>query len=336
MALLLGSAQQGVAQDVRTGSNVNRLGTAAGMWLLVPTTAQTASFAMSGTAGTNSMSGLDAASQNPANLMLNMGTNAMFSRLNYVADIGVNTFGVAQRFGRSNVSLSVSSWDLGDEVLRTESEPDGGEVTWSASNMVAGLGFARQFTDRISAGVTAKVATEALGDDLHGSSVLADAGINYVIPGQGLRFGVAVRNIGTAMRYGGDGLAFDGIGPDGKAITGTVDAEQYELPASLDFGVSYQRPFSPDVSMTLSTNFRSVQYANDQVAGAVAINFRNLFYVNGGYRYEPNTEDAFITGANVGAGLNVPFGRSNVKLDYTYSFTRVLNRMQFITASVTF
>ena len=334
--LLLGLAQQGLAQDVRTEPNVSRLGTAAAMWLLVPTTAQTAGMAQTGTAGSVTMSGLDAAQQNPANLMLNTGTNAMFSRLNYVADIGVNTFGVAQRFGNNNVSLSVSAWDFGEESLRTESQPDVSEASWSASNIAAGLGYARQFTDRISAGVVVKALQESLGDNLQGRALIADAGMNYNVPQAGLRFGVAVRNVGSSMSYNGDGLAFTGIGPDGQPITGKVEAEKYELPATLDFGVTYQRPFSADLSMTVATNFRSVQYANDQYGASLGLNYRNMFYVNGGYRYEANAEDSFFKGTNVGAGLNVPFGRSSVKLDYTYSFTRVFNSVQYITAAVTF
>ena len=334
--VLLGASQQVLAQDVRTEPNTDRTGTAAGMWLLLPVTAQTASLAGTGTATMAKMSGLDAATQNPAGLMLNTGTNAMFSRLQFVEDIGISHFGVAQRFGNNNVSLSVSALGSGTEFVRTVDTPDITDETWTANYIAAGLGFARQFTDRIAAGVTVKAISETMAADLNGRSVAFDAGMSYIVPGQGLRFGVAVRNIGTAMSYDGDGLLFSRASAGGQPIVGAVNAESYELPASLDFGVTYQRPFSPDLSMTLATNFRSVQYANDQYGASLGLNFRNLFYAQGGYQYEPNRETSFFTGANVGAGLNVPFGRSNVKLDYTYTFTRVFDRMQFITASVTF
>lgn len=334
--ILLGLSQQALAQDVRTEPNTDRTGTAAGMWLLLPVTAQTASLSGTGTATMAKMSGLDAATQNPAGLMLNTGTNAMFSRMQFVEDIGISHFGVAQRFGQNNVSLSVSALTTGREFTRTESSPDPTSETWTATFVSAGLGYARQFTDRISAGVTVKAISETMATDLEGRAVAFDAGMNYVVPGQGLRFGVAVRNVGTAMSYGGDGLLFNKTTGTGQPIVGATKAESYELPASLDFGVTYQRPFSADLSMTLATNFRSVQYANDQYGASLGLNFRNLFYVQGGYQHEPKRETSYFTGANVGAGLNIPFGRSNVKLDYTYTFTRVFNRMQFITVSATF
>lgn len=334
--ILLGAAQQGLAQDVRTEPNTDRTGTAAGMWLLLPVTAQTASLAGSGTASMAKMSGLDAATQNPAGLMLNTGTTALFSRLDFVEDIGINHFGVAQRFGANNVSLSVSAFGSGDEFVRTEDTPDPTDETWTTTYISAGLGYARQFTDRIAAGVTVKAISETMATDLNGRAIAFDAGMSYAVPAQGLRFGVAVRNIGTAMSYGGDGLLFQDTDSDGDLIVGVTQAESYELPATLDFGVSYQRPFSADLSMTLATNFRSVQYANDQYAASLGLNFRNLFYAQAGYQYEPNRETSFFTGTNVGAGVNVPFGGSTLKLDYTYTFTRVFDRMQFITASVTF
>lgn len=335
---LLGLAPAALGQVARVDPNTPRDGTAAGTWLLLPVTAQTAAAAGSGTASMTTMSALDAAAQNPSGLTLNTGTSALFSRMQFVSDVGTSYFGVAQRFGNNNVSLSVTAFGSGDEFVRTEDNPDvyDGSATWSANYIAAGLGYARQFTDRISAGITVKYISETMAENLNAQTAAFDAGMTYAVPQQGLRFGVAVRNVGGALKYDGDGLSGLTTNTSGNQTVTLTEAASSELPASLDFGVTYTRPFSPDMNMAVAASFRSVQYAKDQVGGSLTLGFRDMLYVRGGYQWEDDRDNSYFTGANMGAGVKLGLGGARVGLDYTYTFTRYFNRMQFITASVTF
>ena len=75
--------------DANAGDDKRR-GTAGASQLLVPTTARSASLGASTTSGLAGMNGLEAILANPAGLTANTGTSAIFSRMNYVADIGVS------------------------------------------------------------------------------------------------------------------------------------------------------------------------------------------------------------------------------------------------------
>ena len=83
----------------------DRAGTAAMEELLVPVTARTVALGASLTSGLDNLSGVEAVQSNPAALTTNNGTSALFSRTEYVADIGINYVGIAQSFGSNQFRI---------------------------------------------------------------------------------------------------------------------------------------------------------------------------------------------------------------------------------------
>lgn len=331
----------GLAAPVRAqqvSPDRDRSGTASSAYLLLPLTARTASLGTATASGMATMSGLEAAFDNPAGLLLNTGTNVLFSRMTYVADIGINHFGVAQRLGNNTVSLSVSAWDFGDIPLQTEENPDVSETTptWTATYVTAGLGYARQFTDRIGAGITAKVVSETMASDLNATSVAFDAGMTYVVGESGLRFGVSLKNYGPSMAYRGDGLVTNAT-PTGTDFPTTVvyESEDFELPSQINFGAAYTRGVGGAGVVTFLGNYRSNAYESDHFSGGLELALRNILFLRGGYLYEENGDSNFFSGWNVGAGLNLEMSGYRLMVDYAYRATDVLDAVHLITASVT-
>src|SRR5690606_11083103 len=105
-------------------------------------------------------------------------------------------------------------------------------LTYDASTTVAGLSYARQFTDRIAAGVTAKALSRSIST-ASSSGLAFDAGMTYVVGESGLRFGVSLKNFGPQMGFGGVGLneTTDGEGPTGPYdVPGEIRDLESELP----------------------------------------------------------------------------------------------------------
>ena len=315
-----------------------RRGTAGADYLLVPVTARTAALGTTTTSGLSDMSGVEVLFSNPAGLTTNGGTNALFSRMEYVADIGVNYLGVAQNFGNNNIALSLMSWDFGDIPLQTETQPEISSVTWSASYITAGLSYARQFTDRISAGVTAKVLSENI-DDVSATGMAFDAGMTYSVGESGLRFGVSLKNLGPQMAYSGDGLVQLIRLPDqnGNATPNAVTLEgaDFELPSLLNFGVAYSRPIGASSMVTVLGNFRSNSFEQDQYAAGLEVGLMDILYVRGSYQLQSDMDNTFYTGTNFGAGLNLNLGDTRFNVDYAYRSTDFFDGVNMITASVT-
>ena len=335
-AMLVVGADDALAQ--RTAPNTDRAGTAGATYLMVPVTARLASLGAAATGGMADMNGLEALYQNPAGLTTNQGTAAIFSRMSYVADIGINHFGVAQKLGNNQIGLTVTAWDFGDIPLQTEADPEINEDnTWSALFATVGLSYARLFTDRIAAGVTAKYVSERI-DNLNAGTIAFDAGMTYTVGETGLRFGVSLRNVGGSLTYGGDGLIRTGrfLGNDQEQERVTkLDPQDVELPALLNVGVTYTRPLGNSATVSFLGNFRSNAYVEDQFSGGIEFGVANIFFARGGYQYSADLDDNFYSGWNLGAGLNLEVSGRRLNIDYAYRGTDYFDGVNIITAAVT-
>jgi hypothetical protein len=333
-ALLLLTSAEALAQE----GGERRRGTAGAEHLLVPLTARATSLGTTLTSGIAGISGLEALDANPAGLTLNGGTNAIFSRMEYVADIGVNYFGLAQRFGSSNLALTLSSWDFGDIPLQTEDSPDISDVTWTAQYTTFALAFAREFTDRISAGVNVKMVSETI-DDVSATGVAFDAGMTYAVGESGLRFGVSLKNFGPDRNYSGTGLVrFVQLSeqiPDAQPQAVQLEGARYELPSLLNFGVAYSRPLGEAMAVTVLGNFRSNSFSQDQYAGALELGFKEILFVRGGYEFQSDMDQTFWNGTNLGAGLVVPLGSNGLEIDYAYRSTEFFDAVHMWTVGIT-
>ena len=321
----------------RTEAQEQRQGTAGADYLLVPVTANTATLGTAYTAGGQNVSALEAILSNPAGLATASGTSALFSRSQYVADIGINYFGVSQSFGNNAIALTLNSWDFGDIERRTEDLPDANLETWSASNLVAALTYGRQFTDRIGAGVAVKALSERI-DDVNSGGVAFDIGMNYTVGETGLRFGVSLQNFGPSMRFGGDGLNRTVQLPDQRrnanANTLAVEAADYELPTMLNFGATFTRQLGSAASVTALTNFRSNAFAQDQYSGGLEVGLANVVYLRGGIKFEEDMDQTFYQGYSFGAGLNLDVNGTALRVDYGYVPVDFFDAVNMITASV--
>ena len=324
--LVVLTAPAAIAQDVGSGGGSlgesgTRTGTAGATELLVPLTARSTALGSATASGLTGMGGLEALFANPAGLALNTGTEAMFSRLEYVANIGVNYVGIAQTISpSSSIALTIASWDFGNDLFKqTEVVPEISSVTFDVSYVTAGLTYAKQLTDRISAGTTIKIISESI-DDVSASTFAFDAGMTYVVGESGLRMGVALKNVGTELQYSGNGLIRQAhIGdqePTANNNALAFEAEGVQLPTLLNFGAAYSRNLGAASVVTFLGNFRSNSSDQDQYSLAVEYGFQDLFYLRGGYQMTEDRDKTMYTGASYGAGLALDFGDTHVKIDY--------------------
>ena len=109
---------------------------------------------------------------------------------------------------------------------------------YSVSQTVAGITFAQNFSDRFSAGITAKGVFDNLGE-ASGSAFAVDFGTNFhaQLSGHPIRFSFVVSNLGTNLSYSGSALETDapaGLHPGrgtGPAEPAAVRVQDQGLPA---------------------------------------------------------------------------------------------------------
>ena len=317
-----------------------RNGTAGAQELLIPISAR--GLAMSG-ADISGISGLDAIFYNPAGFgSTKFGTEAMFSYMNYIADIGFSFGAIGVDLGDlGTLAFSVRTLDFGDIPVTTIENPYGSGVTFSPSFFVGGLTYSNALTDRIRVGFNINLISETIVRT-SASGVSFDAGIQYsTLAGiEGLKMGVVLRNLGTQMKYAGEDLIRTAEDPNSLRGTQfyTIDAASFELPSQLEFGLSYTYLFNQSYKATVASSFQNNNFANDEYRIGGEFAFNNLFFIRGGYAYvSENTDntDQSIWGPTFGVGVNLDAG-VNVIVDYAFRAVDYFDANHMITVKLGF
>ena len=304
-----------------------RVGTAAAPELLIPVGAR--DFAMGGATVAVSQ-GIEAIHWNPAGLSRSShSAEAMFSTMSYIADIGVQYGAVSGSFGQfGSLALSIKSLSIGDILITSADDPDGlGGRIFSPTYVTIGFSYARALTDAIAAGVSVKLVTEQI-HRVSASGVAFDFGVQYEkLAGiAGLSVGVAIKNIGTAMRFDGSGLIRDAIASDAKRPEQKYksDAASFELPSVIEIGLAYHRTIAENLSGTVSGAFMSNNLFLDEyhVGGELGYTLGSVrLFGRAGFATIPknqNDEQEDVFGACFGGGLNTSAEGIDMTIDYAY------------------
>ena len=192
------------------------------------------------------------------------------------------------------------------------------------SSMAAGLGYAKQLTDKFSVGGQIKYARQSLGNSIipvtdsirtttdNNSGLLAfDFGTYYKTGFRSLTLGLAVRNFAREAKY---------------------VQESFQLPLTFALGVSMNLVEavnfkSEDQKLMFAFQASNARSHAEQVSFGLEYEFRNIIALRGGY-VTRNDEDDFTFGFGVSAvGLTLdyaytPFGEFDKVQRFSVRFSR--------------
>lgn len=308
-----------VVSQIIFAGDPSRKGTTGAEQLLIPVGAQGIA---TGGAFLANITGLEAIYYNPAGLDLGHSSEAMFSYMSYLADIGVSYFAVGTRLGElGSFAFSFKSLDFGDIPITTLENPDGTGAEYSPTFITAGISYSKGITDRVSVGVNAKLIQETIVNS-SATGFALDFGVQYRF-GTNLSIAAAVSNIGTNMTYGGSDLqsTTDIPGTVPGALPGVYQAvaEEFQIPSYFELSTSYRFTINEQNNLNVATRFRNNNVAEDQLAVGLEYNFMQTFFVRGGYDMMVQNNADQIYGPTFGAGLNYSFAEGmGINFDYAY------------------
>ena len=126
-----------------------------------------------------------------------------------MADTRYSWGGIAFPFsgGSRTVGLQIGTFGFDNQPVYTVDQPDGTGAVYSVSQTFAGASFAQNFSDRFSAGVTAKFVFDQLGE-VNGNAFAVDFGTNFhaTLNDHPIKLAFVVSNLGTDLKYSGDAL----------------------------------------------------------------------------------------------------------------------------------
>lgn len=287
---------------------------------------------------TSTVKGIEAMRGNTAGLAFVDKTQIAFASTKWLSGSGVNlnAFGFGQRIGESGVlGINLMSVSFGEVAVTTNDSPEGASgATYRPQLLNISVGYAKSFSESIHVGFGITMVNESISD-VRASGVCMDMGIQYVTgKDNNIHFGIALRNIGTPMRFSGDGLSTKLNSAQGYLLTVDQRAEKFEMPSQLNIGAAYDILLAQKVHrITLMGNFTSNSFTKDFIGGGVEYSLKDMFMLRAGYRYEkgiansvldPNERSSAYTGLSAGVGFNVPLkkeGGPKLGIDYSYRAT---------------
>ncbi len=312
--------------------NPDRQGEAGAYELLMNPWARSAGFH---TMNTSFISGVESIRLNVAGLARITGTEINVGYAQYFKGTSINlsSIGFGQKVGNGVFGLSVMNVDFGDLDITTTVNPEGTGATFSPSFFNLGASYAHKFDNKILVGLTLRVVSETISN-VGAFAAAFDAGVQYVSGEKdNLKLGISLRNVGTKMKYRGDGLSFRTLSPDEResnTITVEHRSQGYELPSVLNLGLSYDLYIAGELSrITPFVNFTANSFSQDDLGAGIEVSFKEMLMIRGAYRYalgevDDDFQDQVYSGLSLGASLQMPLkkdGDQRFSVDYGFRAT---------------
>jgi hypothetical protein len=304
---------------------------------------------------------------NPAGLAQMTRPGATVSTYSYVASTRYTWVGIGLPMagGARAVGLQVGSFGFSDQPVYTLEDPDGTGETYSVSETFLAGTYSQNFSDRFSAGFSAKMITDHLGSTAATGFAL-DFGTNFhaMIGERPIRAAFVIQNLGTNLRHDGSALE---TGVVRQPPLGTVNIPQelqpvrlrtssWGLPVQFRVGVAldvlnqgmnrvsvlgeFTQPVNtkPGAGAGLEWNLNNVGNSGFSLAA------RGSYTLQPDNKLDPGTGAGFTTaistsnfssdGLAVGGGLAYGRGTWHLGFDYAYRNMGALGGTNFLSFNV--
>lgn len=318
--------------------NPKRIGTAGAQELLLPVGAR--GMALSGSNAANT-TGPEALYWNPAGLAhMTGGAEALFSQMSYIADIGVSYGAINVNAGSlGNVGFAIKSLSFGDIQNTTEDFPDGTGQTFSPTYLVGGISYAKMLNDRVAVGIVFNLVSEKIMS-VSATGFAFDVGVQYsglALPD--LKLGIVVKNIGPNMAYDGSNLYRTAT--VGSALREAqyykIEVASFELPTTMQIGLSYDLKPMESQRATLSAVFQNNNYQDDEYRFGAEYAYDETLFLRGGYAISPKAPaDSYLYDYTFGAGVNLDLGGVGFSFDYAYRHVQWFTANNVVTVALKF
>jgi hypothetical protein len=271
----------------------------------------------------------DAVFWNPAGLANVQNGSFVLDYTKWPADIGIGGFSAAMTFGNVGTFSVNGAYLMTDDMeITTVDQPDGTGETFGITNYAFGLSYARNLTENLSVGLTAKIVSEKYFDNGYTGFAL-DLGTLYKTGFRGLKIGMSILHFGPEVQFDGDYIDYSD--PDLAAGT-KKDFEQYSLPITFRVGASMDVWESEENKIISALDMVHTNNNLEQYNFGFEYGYDNLIFFRGGYRF--NLDEG---GVSFGAGVNYElFENNKVALNYSFADKGIVASIHRFSAGFSF
>jgi long-subunit fatty acid transport protein len=264
---------------------------------------------------------------NPAGLASLQSREVAASHVDWPAQVYYDHVTMVVPSRRLGGSIGVQFGVLATHIQETtDLQPFGTGNEFTYSDVVAGVSFARRWTDKLLVGAGAKFVREDLGSQVGGpvtNAVLFDAGSIFYLGLGSIRIAAALTNFGPEMRpsggyvspYTGEQRQYDGFDP----------------PMTFRFGAAFEPVETPTQRVTTSIEMGQPADNQLQMQAGVEWSYHRMFALRTGYN-----ASADLLKFSAGAGFVASFASVRGTLDYAYTDAGVLGGVNRVSLGVRF
>jgi hypothetical protein len=302
---------------------------------------------------------------NPAGVAMLDRPGLMIGTYDYVADTRYSWGGVAFPFsgGARTLGFQLGTFGFKDQPIYTEDQPNGTGGTYSVNQTFVGATFAQNFSDRFSAGITAKYVDDRLGT-VSGSAFAVDFGTNFhaSLNNHPVKFSFVLANLGSNLSYTGTGLggnvARDPLPGEDPVPTLPQQAnlltKDFPLPTTFRVGLAYDIITGENNRLTALGDFNQPnnnkpgfafgsEWQSQKIGGSnFGFALRGSYSYTGANNLDPQSsttalsDEENLQGLAFGGGLMYG-GNGNgfgLSLDYAYKYLGILGPTNFFSFSL--
>jgi hypothetical protein len=301
---------------------------------------------------------------NPAGSALMTRPGAMVSTYEYVADTRYSWGGVAIPFagGTRSFGVQIGTFGFSGQPVYTAEQPNGTGATYSVNETFGGLTLAQNFSDRFSAGLTAKFISDNLGD-ASGTAFAVDFGTNFhaSLNNHPVKFSFVLANLGSNLSYSGTGLQGnvnrDPVTGEDPVPTLPQQAnlltKDFPLPTTFRVGLAYDVITGDNNRLTVLGDFNQPnnntpgfvfgsEWNSARIGGSdFGFALRGSYSYTGANKLDPVTsqtalnDEENLQGLAFGGGLQYGQGSGfALSLDYAYKYLGILGPTNFFSFSL--
>jgi opacity protein-like surface antigen len=324
LAAALAAAAAAPAARAATSLGGQRVGTSAGTFLKIGVGARPVGMGEAFVAVANDPSTIY---WNPAGLAGLPRNEVTFSHTEWPADVNYEFAAAVLPSAKLGGVLGIQFGALYTEIDETdELHPYGTGRTFTYTDFVGGLSYARRFTDKLLIGATAKFVHENLGLDVGGTTInnfLVDVGSIYYVGYGSLRVGVALANFGPDFK------------PSGLYSSPYADEQReydsFNPPTQFRFGLAWEPIDNPQLRLTTAAEVTQPADNEQEIKLGLEGTFRQALSLRAGYNF--NADEIQWS---AGAGAYADLGTRRCTADYAYSDGGLLGRIHRLSLGVRF
>ena len=261
---------------------------------------------------------------NPAGIATITSTDAILAHTDWIADTKFDFAGlVLPLAGFGTLGFSITSLTMADMMVRTVELPEGTGEYFSASDLAAGISYARPLTDRFSIGFTAKFIQQLIWHE-SATAFAVDAGTTFKTDlFGGMVIGASLSNFGTPMTLSGrDTRQFVRIDPTKQGsndqIPANIELDSWDLPLRFQIGISTNVLENSTYRWTIALDAIHPNDNYESLNLGTELALYDFIYLRGGFQslFQGQTEGGLSLG--IGVSSNLISSSSIVKFDYAY------------------